>query len=64
MAAGVGTLGVDGIGNHLDEGLKQLFLVLNELAGLQSHFRITRKGLAEGDLVGIRLALKPEHQHS
>jgi len=62
VATGVRTLGINRIGDHLDEGLKQALLLRNQLAGFQGYRRTARKGPAEGDLVGIGSAIEPEHQ--
>ncbi|PAV72603.1 hypothetical protein WR25_21738 [Diploscapter pachys] len=37
MAAGIGALGVDGVGQQLDHGVQQALLGLDQLAGLDGH---------------------------
>ena len=49
MAAGVGALGVDRAGHQLDEGLQQLFLLLQQALILDGGGRGARQRLNEAD---------------
>ena len=53
VAVGVGRLGVDGARDHVDEGLEEVFLGLEQATQIESDRGIGRQGFDKGDDLGI-----------
>ena len=58
MAAGVGTLGIDGPGYQLNERLEQLLLLLDQCTGLQRNSGRAGQGRHKRDLCALGRALE------